>query len=96
VNAFGTRRFYGPTRKERGERCLTCPYKKTCEFYIDIDKEDSGMLKKLYKDCESEDGYIRDRCLFSDVIDIEDSVSVTSVRQGRRYELLPDRPFPYE
>ena len=27
VNAFGTRRFYGPTREERSERCLTCPYK---------------------------------------------------------------------
>ena len=61
VNAFGTRRFYGHTREERGERCLTCPHKRTCEFYIDIDNED---------------GYIRDRCLFSDVIDIEDSVCV--------------------
>ena len=30
----------------------------------------------LYKDCEDADGYIRDRCLFSDVIDIEDSVSL--------------------
>lgn len=76
VNAFGTRRFYGHTREERGERCLTCPYKKTCEFYIDIDKEERGMWTKIYKECEDEDGYIRDRCLFSDVIDIEDSVSV--------------------
>ena len=76
VNAFGTRRFYGPTREERGERCLTCPYKKTCEFYFDIDAEDGGRLKMLYKDCEDADGYLRDRCLFSDVIDIEDSVSL--------------------
>ena len=76
VNAFGTRRFYGHTREARGERCLTCPYKGTCEFYIDIDKEERGMWTRLYKECESEDGYIRDRCLFSDVIDIEDSVSV--------------------
>ncbi|MDG0813598.1 Gfo/Idh/MocA family protein [Cohnella rhizosphaerae] len=28
VHAFGTRKFYGPTRQERGERCLTCGYKK--------------------------------------------------------------------
>ena len=76
VNAFGTRRFYGHTREQRGERCLTCPYKDTCEFYFNIDTEDSGRLKMLYKDCEDEDGYIRDRCLFSDVIDIEDSVSL--------------------
>ena len=33
VNAFGTRRFYGPVRENRGERCLTCGYKKQCEFY---------------------------------------------------------------
>ena len=26
VNAFGTRRFYGPTRENRSERCLTCPH----------------------------------------------------------------------
>lgn len=76
VNAFGTRRFYGPTREKRGERCLTCPYKDSCEFYLNIDTEDGGRLKMLYKDCEDADGYIRDRCVFSDVIDIEDSVSL--------------------
>lgn len=76
VNAFGTRRFYGHTREERGERCCTCPYKDSCEFFFDIDTEDGGRLKMLYKDCEDADGYIRDRCLFSDVIDIEDSVSL--------------------
>ena len=76
VNAFGTRRFYGHTREERGERCCTCPYKDTCEFFFDIDTEDGGRLKMLYKDCEDADGYLRDRCLFSDVIDIEDSVSL--------------------
>ena len=29
IYANGDRRFYGPTRKETGERCLTCPYKNT-------------------------------------------------------------------
>jgi len=42
VNAFGTRRFYGPTREERSERCLTCPYKNKCEFYVDINKAEGG------------------------------------------------------
>ena len=96
VNAFGTRRFYGHSREERGERCSTCPYKKSCEFYIDIDKDEGGMLKRLYKDCESEDGYIRDRCLFSDVIDIEDSLSV-SVRYAKgavmSYSLTAHSPY---
>ena len=96
VNAFGTRRFYGHTREERGERCLTCPYKKTCEFYMDIDKEENGMLKRIYHDNEDGDGYIRDRCVFSDVIDIEDSVSV-SVKYAKgavmSYSLTAHSPY---
>ncbi len=77
VNAFGTRRFYGAgVREERGERCLTCQHKKTCEYYMNIETEDQGRMKKMFLDCEDEDGYIRDRCVFSDEIDIEDSVSV--------------------
>ncbi len=96
VNAFGTRRFYGPTRKERGERCRDCAYRDTCEFFFDIDTEDGGRLKMLYKDCEDADGYIRDRCLFSDVIDIEDSVSV-NVRYARgavmSYSLTAHSPY---
>ncbi len=75
VNAFGTRRFYGPVRKERGERCLTCAYKEQCEFYFDITA--SALNKEFYYECESEDGYFRDRCVFADEINIEDSVSVS-------------------
>ena len=98
VNAFGTRRFYGDgTKREHGERCLTCPYKKTCEFYMNIDSEENGIsLKKLYQDCEDVDGYLRDRCLFSDVIDIEDSVSV-SVKYAKgavmSYSLTAHSPY---
>lgn len=73
VNAFGTRRFYGPTREERSERCLTCPYKNKCEFFMDIHK---GDLEEMYLGCEDADGYFRDRCVFSEEIDIEDSISV--------------------
>ena len=76
VNAFGRRGFYGPTREQRSERCLTCPYKKKCEFYVDLDTVEGGVQKRLYKDCEDVDGYFRDGCVFSDEIDIEDTVSV--------------------
>lgn len=96
VNAFGTRRFYGHSREERGERCRDCKYKDTCEFFLDIDKEENGLWTKMYKECESEDGYIRDRCLFSDVIDIEDSVSV-NVRYAKgavmSYSLTAHSPY---
>ena len=96
VNAFGTRRFYGDNRRPHGERCLTCPYKMSCEFYFDIDKEENGMLVPLYKNVEDVDGYIRDRCLFSDVIDIEDSVSLNvKYRKGAvmSYSLTAHSPY---
>ncbi|MBR5752162.1 MAG: Gfo/Idh/MocA family oxidoreductase [Clostridia bacterium] len=96
VNAFGTRRFYGDDRRPHGERCLNCQYKRDCEFYQDIDTEDGGRLRMLYKDCESADGYIRDRCLFSNVIDIEDSVSVNIKYAGGAvvsYSLTAHSPY---
>lgn len=75
VFARGRRVFYGPTREERGERCLTCDYKKRCEFFFDITRRD--YLKGLYLDAESEDGYHRDGCVFSEEIDIYDTMSAT-------------------
>jgi predicted dehydrogenase len=80
VSAFGTLRYYGPTREQRGERCLTCPHKKSCEFYYDITADD--RTRQLYLESEDVDGYYRDRCVFSDDIDIEDSVSL-SVRYSK-------------
>jgi Predicted dehydrogenases and related proteins len=74
VNAFGTRRFYGYTREQRGERCYTCKYKDQCEFCFDITADE--LIRKIYFECESEDGYYRDRCVFADDISIEDSMSV--------------------
>jgi len=94
VMAFGTRRFYGPTRKERGERCLTCDYKKSCEFYFDLTK--SEFDNKLYLECESADGYYRDRCVFADEINIEDSMSL-NVRYSKgallSYSLVAHSPY---
>src|SRR5690606_17303544 len=61
VHAFGSRVMYGDRRKEKGERCLTCNYKSTCEFYMDIEK--NPFIEQYYHQAEHEDGYIRDRCL---------------------------------
>jgi len=94
VNAFGTRRFYGPTRDERSERCLTCPYKKSCEFYFDITKD--ADMKAFYYDCEDADGYYRDKCVFSEEIDIEDSLSLNISYSGGAivsYSLTAHSPY---
>lgn len=94
VNAFGTKCFYGPTREKRAERCLTCPYKNSCEFYLDITADE--QLRKIYYDCEDADGYYRDRCVFADEIDIEDSVSVNVAYSGgavMSYSLTAHSPY---
>lgn len=74
VHAFGNTRFYGPTRSQSSSRCMGCVYKDSCEFYFDIGQ---GPVKALYQDCEDADGYIRDQCVFSENINIEDTMSVT-------------------
>jgi predicted dehydrogenase len=75
VSALGRQSFYGPTRMQRGERCLTCAYTEQCEFYTDIRKD--SFLHAYYVEAEKEDGYIRDGCVFSDEISIHDSHSVS-------------------
>ena len=101
VFAFGSRRFYGPTRKQRGKRCLTCRYKKSCELYWDITGrgifgEAQEFLRGLYLDAEKVDKYYRDSCVFSPEIDIEDTMSV-NVRYTKgaflSYSLIAHAPY---
>ncbi|NLF21645.1 MAG: Gfo/Idh/MocA family oxidoreductase [Lentisphaerae bacterium] len=81
VFAMGARRFYGADNgmaeqlglKGRAERCLDCPCKRKCKFYLDLRQ---GDLKRLYLDCEQHDGYIRDRCVFGRTMDIEDTMNL--------------------
>jgi predicted dehydrogenase len=75
VFAQGRRAFYGPTREQRGERCLTCNHKKTCEFFMDLKAVD--YMRTLYLDAEGEDGYHRDGCVFDEEIDIYDTMAAT-------------------
>lgn len=93
INAYGTRRYYGPTTGKRGERCLTCKYKDECDFYFDIKQ---SKYKRLYLDCEEVDGYYRDRCVFSEDIDIYDSMSLNvKYSQGAimSYSLTAHSPY---
>ncbi|MCX6952585.1 MAG: Gfo/Idh/MocA family oxidoreductase [Verrucomicrobia bacterium] len=80
VMATGKREFYTPATARRmgltgpHERCRTCPEKARCGFYLDLAA--SPTLKQLYLDQEQFDGYFRDRCVFRDEIDIEDTMNV--------------------
>ncbi len=80
VYATGKRQFATPETAERfglherGERCFDCPERERCAFRLDLASK--PQLKELYLDQESHDGYFRDRCIFSDEIDIEDTMNV--------------------
>lgn len=74
VNAYGHLRKYGFNGTFRGERCMTCPHRTDCPFFWDITKE--PMLMGLYVNAESEDGYIRDACVFREKINIWDTMNV--------------------
>jgi len=74
VYAQGRLAFYGPKREARGERCLTCPHKGSCAFYLDLTADET--LRALYLETEDADGYWRDRCVFAEEIDIEDTLAV--------------------
>jgi predicted dehydrogenase len=79
VMATAKREFYTPqTARRMGlsgphERCRTCPEKDRCGFYLDLAA--NPHLKALYLDCEANDGYVRDRCVWREDIDIEDTMN---------------------
>jgi predicted dehydrogenase len=74
VNAYGELRRYGYNGQFRGERCMNCPHKSSCEFFWDITKDEHSM--NLYVKAEPADGYIRDSCVFRNKINIWDTMSV--------------------
>jgi predicted dehydrogenase len=86
VFAHGSLSYYTPAHADalglgdRGERCHGCPVAAKCPFHLDLAANEG--LKALYLDNESEDGYFRDRCVFSDEIDIWDTMSVSVRYRG--------------
>lgn len=75
VSCMGTQRVFGPTRENRGERCLTCRHKDTCEFYWDITKD--AFSTDLYLKTEKDTGYVRDKCVFSETNDVWDATTMS-------------------
>ncbi len=82
VFAMGARRFYGSQSgmaeryglRGRAKRCHDCRLRKRCHFFLDLEKHKG--LKETYLDCERHDGYFRDRCVFGEPMDIEDTMNL--------------------
>jgi len=73
VTAYGKLNVYGKNGPFRHTNCRPCPHKGTCPFYWDVTKD--ARLTKLYSECETEDGYQRDGCVFKEDVDIYDTMS---------------------
>jgi predicted dehydrogenase len=74
VEAHGALRLYGKNNSFRSTHCRVCPYKDRCQFFWDITRSPVDM--KLYAECESEDGYLRDGCVWREDTNIYDTMSV--------------------
>ncbi len=97
VNAFGNRKVYGDTSRKKAERCLDCPAKESCEYYFDLSKAVENDYVDLYLNCEDDGGYLRDKCVFSEEIDIEDNVSVSiKYKKGTVVSYTLTAHTPYE
>ena len=101
VFASGQRRFYVPETAKRygltrrGERCANCRDARKCGFCLKLKEKEN--LRKLYTDCEKYDGYFRDTCVFSDQIDIEDTMNVlVDYRNGAKLSYSLNAFAPWE
>jgi len=80
VFAMGSLNFYGRTNAERRGvkdfyyRCHGSEIAKKDPFYLDMAA--SPQMTALYLNAEHEDGYIRDKSVFSEEISIEDTMGV--------------------
>lgn len=101
VRAAGARRYYRPETAERlglsrrGERCLDCAEAAQCPFHLNLRARKE--LAAIYLAHEAHDGYLRDRCVFSPEIDIEDAASVlVEYESGAQLAYSLNAFLPYE
>ena len=95
VSAYGKLNVYGKAGAFRHTHCRPCPHKQKCPFYWDMTKD--GRLMKLYAECESEDGYTRDGCVFKEDVDIYDTMSaIVKYSNGVSMNYSLNAAMPYE
>jgi len=95
VKAMGKVAFYGSNNDFRGKNCRNCDFTDQCNFYWDIIKNEE--YAKLYVDCENEDHYYRDGCVWDTKIDSPDSGSVlVQYNNGTQLTYSLNAYLPYE
>ena len=95
VTAFGDLKFYGHNNSFRSTHCRVCPFKQQCKFYWDVTQ--NPQYVQLYTDCESEDGYLRDGCVWREDTNIYDTMSVVvKYESGVLLSYTANTYLPYE
>jgi predicted dehydrogenase len=95
VSASGDLRFYGRNHPFRGTHCRGCPHRPRCRFYWDVTENEEYV--KLYAECEAEDGYLRDACVWRENTDIHDTMSArVKYENGAVLTYTADAYVPYE
>ena len=72
VSAFGKLNVYGKNGAYRGKNCRSCEHTEECPFFYKL----SAFEREFYAGQEKYDGYYKDGCVFSEEIDIYDTVSL--------------------
>jgi predicted dehydrogenase len=95
VSAWGELKFYGHNNTFRGTHCRECPFRRQCKFYWDVKTQPDFV--KLYVNCESEDGYLRDACVWRENTNIYDAMSVrVRYENGVLLTYTANTYLPYE
>ncbi len=95
VSACGELKFYGRNHSFRGTHCRACPFRQQCGFQWDLTKIPHYV--KLYANCESEDGYLRDACVWRENTNIYDTMSVrVQYENGALLTYTANAFLPYE
>ena len=95
VSAIGDLKFYGRNGDFRSTHCRVCPYKDQCKFHWNIMENERYV--KLYVNAESEDGYLRDGCVFKMNTNIYDTMSVlVQYENGVQLTYTANTYLPFE
>ncbi len=99
VAAFGKRNLYSPEGSQKyfdgvgGKNCRDCKDAEKCPFFMKITGRDAEMFLPF----EKYDGYKKDACVFSEDIDIYDTMAVNvQYKQGAMLTYSLNATCPYE
>lgn len=95
VYAKGGLYFYGAKNSLfNGTNCRVCLHKNECKFYKDYSNDEA--INSMFYQAEHEDGYFRDGCVYSDKIDIEDTITALISYEDNidmSYKLIAYAPY---